>query len=116
MRRHLFFSRNGPYGNYRRFHQQPYQKQAGIPADDKQLIDILSSDAVRNTTIPDDLAGNINKALYTLDAARNNDTLKDHYYALFANGGEAHLRRLADEMGWDADTLNGIMGEKDPYG
>ncbi len=29
-------------------------KQAGIPADDKQLIDVLSSDAVRTTTIPDD--------------------------------------------------------------
>ena len=91
-------------------------KQAGIPADDKQLIDILSSDAVRNTTIPDDLAGNINKALYTLDAARNNDTLKDHYYALFANGGEAHLRRLSDEMGWDSATVDAIMAEKNLMG
>ena len=83
----ICFQQKRPYGNYRRFHQQPC-KAGGHPADDKQLIDILSSDAVRNTTIPDDLAGNINKALYTLDAARNNDTLKDHYYALFANGGE----------------------------
>ena len=78
-------------------------KQAGIPADDKQLIDVLSSDAVRTTTIPDDLAGNINKAFYTLDAARNNDTLKDHYCALFAKGGEAHL--AARPMKWDGIPL-----------
>ena len=91
-------------------------KQAGIPADDKQLIDVLSSDAVRTTTIPDDLAGNINKAFYTLDAARNNDTLKDHYYALFAKGGEAHLRRLSDEMGWDSATVDAIMAEKNLMG
>lgn len=91
-------------------------KQAGIPADDKQLIDVLSSDAVRTTSIPDDLAGNINKAFYTLDAARNNDTLKDHYYALFAKGGEAHLRRLSDEMGWDSATVEAIMAEKNLMG
>lgn len=115
MRRHLFSTDNGPMATLGDFINN-LAKQAGIPADDKQLIDVLSSDAVRTTSIPDDLAGNINKAFYTLDAARNNDTLKDHYYALFAKGGEAHLRRLSDEMGWDSATVEAIMAEKNLMG
>ena len=64
----MFSTDNGPMATLGDFINN-LAKQAGIPADDKQLIDVLSSDAVRTTTIPDDLAGNINKAFYTLDAA-----------------------------------------------
>ena len=66
-------------------------KQAGIPADDKQLIDILSSlDAVR--TRPSRRPCREHQQ-GTLHAGRGPEQrhLKDHYHALFANGGEAHL-------------------------
>ena len=55
MRRHLFSTETATMATIGDFINN-LAKQAGIPADDKQLIDILSSDAV-NTTIPDDLAG-----------------------------------------------------------
>ncbi len=86
--------------------------QAGIPADNEDLKNVLSAIGGSTVTVPDTLTKEINRGLLTLDAARNNDTLKDHFYALFANGGEAHLKRVAEELGWDAQTTEQVMAEK----
>lgn len=86
--------------------------QAGIPADNEDLKNVLSAIGGSTVTVPDTLTKEINRGLLTIDAARNNDTLKDHFYALFANGGEAHLKRVAEELGWDAQTTEQVMAEK----
>lgn len=86
--------------------------QAGIPADNEDLKTVLSAIGGSTVTVPDSLIGNISKGMMTLDAARNNDKLKDHFFALFANGSEAYIKRTLEEMGADTPTVDAVMNER----
>ena len=78
------------------------------PAND-QLKLILSSSSLATAEIDNGLANNLLSGLtLTMDSARNNEALRNHFYALFNNGGDAHLNRLLDEYGLDEVTASEI--------
>jgi len=86
--------------------------KAGIPADHKALIDILSKAELANTEIGDEIGHALDTLLISMDAAKNNPTLKAHYFAQALNGIDAETTRLMDEFGFDDDSKAELMAEK----
>lgn len=86
--------------------------QAGVPADNQDLKDVLTAIGGSTVSVPDSLTTQINKGFMTMEAARNNGTLRDHFYGVFARFGDNQIKSISEKMGWDAATTEAIMGEK----
>jgi hypothetical protein len=86
--------------------------KAGIPADHKALIDILSKAELSNTEISDEIGNAIEGAVMSLEAAKNNPVLKAHYFAQALNGIDAETLRAMDEFGLDEDSKSELLAEK----
>lgn len=86
--------------------------KAGIPADHKALIDILSKAELANAEISEEIGGALESGLISMDAAKNNPTLKAHYFAQALNGVDAETTRIMDEYGFDEDAKAELLAEK----
>lgn len=87
---------------------------AGVEPTNEQLLSVLTKSELANAPIPDSLFESIvghQSKLYTEDSAKNNETIKNHFYALFANGNEAKMKALAEENGI-LDIFEEIKKEK----
>ena len=85
---------------------------AGIDSSDPALIGIISSSDFSNTRLPEDLVQKINSSLFTLDAARNNETLRKHYHAEILNGLDSNIYSLIDKLEIDQSVAEELKNEK----
>lgn len=88
--------------------------KAGIDPTNEQLMSVLTKAELANAPIPESLSTSIlsyTDKLLTEDSAKNNDTLKNHYFALYAKGNEAKMKALLDENGL-SDLYEDIVSEK----
>jgi hypothetical protein len=66
---------------------------------DKSLInDLLDNENVANVDINDEFANQLNGNMFTLDSAKHNPTIRNHYFAQFNNGVDTMVGRFADEL------------------
>lgn len=86
--------------------------KAGIPADHKALIDILSKSELANAEISDEIGSAIESGLVSMDAAKNNPQLKAHFFAQALNGIDAETARAMDEFGLDDESKMELLAEK----
>lgn len=70
-------------------------KKAGIDITDAKFAEILAI----GTEIPDETATAIETTLMSLEAAKNNPTLKSHYFAQALNGTDSEIERIMTEIG-----------------
>lgn len=86
-------------------------KQAGISATDEKLKDLLAI----QTEVPDDVANSISNSLMTIDAAKNNPTLKSHFAAQALSTVDATLEDVMKEAGLTDDLITELKGERSSY-
>lgn len=79
------------------------------------LINILSKSELANTDLDDDFANLLNGGLLSLDAAKNNAQLRNHFYGLALNGVDSEILNAANDLGLDETVINQLKGDKDTY-
>lgn len=79
---------------------------------DPALIAILSNSELANKDIPDSFANPLDQGLMSLDSAKNNFGLKNHFSATILNAVDA---RLLDNLDLDEETLAAVQAEKNSY-
>jgi hypothetical protein len=78
---------------------------------EQPIIDLLSRTDLQNIDVADDVANSINNSLLTVDSAKNNPLLKNHFTALALGSVDAELMNTiqALELGDDFKTeVSGI--------
>lgn len=79
---------------------------------DPALIAILSNSEIANKDIPDSFAKSLDDGLMSLDSAKNNFGLKNHFSATILNAVDA---RLLDGLDLDEETLATLQTERNSY-
>lgn len=79
---------------------------------EKELIDILSKSEIANTDIPDSLANAMDNGLMTIDSAKNNFVLKNHFTGTTLNAVDA---KLIEDLDLDEDTTMALQNERNSY-
>lgn len=87
-------------------------KQAGLPEDSDAVKSLIAIPELTKIEVPDEVATGINSGLLTMEAARNNEALKTHYHGLFHAGAEAHIKRLASDLGLPEDFTTEVIGKE----
>lgn len=85
---------------------------AGISQSDPALVEILSSSEFSNSKIPDEISQRISSALFTMDAARNNETLRKHFHAEILNGLDNNIQSVIERYQLDPEITESINAEK----
>lgn len=85
---------------------------AGIEQNDPALIDLISKSEFSNAKISDDLVQKINSSLFTIDAARNNESLRKHYHAEILNGLDDNIHNVVDKLSIDPSVAEELKAEK----
>ncbi len=76
------------------------------------LVSILSNSDLANREIEDDFANLLNNGLISVDGAKNNLGLKNHFSATILNGIDA---KLLEDIDLDEETLSAVQAEKSTY-
>lgn len=84
---------------------------SGINPSDPALVSILSSSDFANTKIPDEITSKINQSLMTLDAAKNNETLRKHFHGEVYKGLDANLNNVIENFKLDQEIVDAINQE-----
>lgn len=79
---------------------------------DPALIAILSNSELANKDIPDSFANPLDQGLMSLDSAKNNFGLKNHFSATILNAVDA---KLLEGLDLDEETLASVQGERNSY-
>lgn len=85
---------------------------AGIKQDDEKLKAILSNATISEYNIPDEVGSHIQSNLLTVEAAKNNPTLINHFRAQHFNGVDAELSKAFDELSLDESVRAELNSEK----
>ena len=85
---------------------------AGLDTSSSDFVSILSNSEFSNYKIPDELIGKINSSLFTMESARNNETLRKHYHGEILNGLDANMENMMEQYGFDTDIADSIRQEK----
>jgi len=88
----------------------------GVDPSNEHLVSVLSKSDIANYNLPDSLSTSIFSGFLTPDSAKNNETLRDHFFALFMNGQETTMKRLLEESElsekWDEIKTEKGIGKK----
>lgn len=79
---------------------------------DPALIAILSNSEIANRDLADSFANALDGGLMSLDSAKNNVGLKNHFFSQALNGVDT---KLVDGLELDEEALNALKGEKNTY-
>lgn len=82
---------------------------------DPALIAILSNSELANREIDDKFANALNQGLMSLDSAKNNYDLKNHFSATILNAVDAKLLENIDKFDIDEETLSKVRDDKNSY-
>lgn len=89
----------------------------GEKPDSDEMKKLLLSKEIATANVPDvwrDKLGGLN-GLMSVEAAKNNEAIRDHHYALFGNIGDSSLERLIPSLGLDEETVKEIKSEKKTF-
>lgn len=86
--------------------------KAGIPSDNQELKDILSSADLVKQTVPDSLAGKIETGLLTKDAAKNDPDVVNYFRHTNYGVIDAEVEKFLTEAKFEDAVTNEIKGEK----
>lgn len=86
--------------------------KAGVAPDFKALVDFLSRSDIANIDLSPELASAIDANLLTIDAAKQNPLVKNHFYASALNGIDAEIINSLPEFGFGDDVIAEFKGEK----
>lgn len=78
---------------------------------DPALVDLLSSSELANTHIADEFANAMDTALMSLDGAKNNRDLLNHYKPIILKAADEKFAILAEKYG----IVNEMQGEQSTY-
>lgn len=81
-----------------------FAEAAGIPADNEHLKTFLSSATVSGSQIPDELVNLLSSGLMSVEAAKNNPTIKSHFVAQSYNAVDKQIEDALGELGIDPET------------
>lgn len=87
----------------------------GMDADDDGLKTILGNTAVSSLELTDDVVNAINSNLLTIDSAKNNADLKNHFTALALAGVDGELARLQTSYDLTPEIIEKLKGETSSY-
>jgi hypothetical protein len=76
---------------------------------------VLNNPALATIEIDDVLANDINSALLTIEGAKNNQTIKNHFSASALNGMDAEILNSVDVLGFDDAFKTELSGIKNTY-
>lgn len=80
-------------------------QSAGLPSDNEHLKTFLSSPTISGASFPDEILNAITGNLLTIEAAKNNPTIKSHYVAQSYNAVDKQIEDALGELAIDADTV-----------
>lgn len=86
--------------------------KSGIESTNKDLQAILDSPSLMGQEVPDELATQIQGNLFTIEAAKNNPTLINHFRAAHFNGVDAELNGAFDELSLEDSVRAELANEK----
>lgn len=89
--------------------------QCGIPAEDKELVSLLSNAAIATANIKDEFANKLQSGLLTLEAAKNDPTLKSYFTALALNAADSEINTLMTEYEIPDEYKAELNNEKSTY-
>jgi hypothetical protein len=95
------------------FHQ--LLKSAGFDTTDKAFIDVLSKAEFANTELPESITSALTTNLLTIDAAKNNPTLKKHFVGNALDPINKGIEELIVEYGIDEVTKAEILADQNTY-
>lgn len=82
---------------------------AGIKDDNEEFKALVQVKELAKTNVPDDLAKLFETALddelLSVEAAKNNEDLKNHFFATFANGIDSEIDNAIKALGIDDETV-----------
>ncbi|MDR2085752.1 MAG: hypothetical protein LBP72_01100 [Dysgonamonadaceae bacterium] len=82
---------------------------------EQAIIDILSRADLQNVDIEDSVANAIANSLLTVDAAKNNAVVKNHFNAQILNAFDAEISEAVDKLELGDDFKTELTGIKSTY-
>jgi len=86
-------------------------KLAGVDPNSEEAKALLTNTAVSGYDLPDAVINQVNGALLTVDSAKNNPALKNHFTALALNGIDDEINASVSNLGLtpaDIEELKGV--------
>lgn len=77
-----------------------------------QLQTFLANKDIADAVIPDEIANGIKGGMLTMESARHNADLKNHYTAQAYNGIDANLEKLLIDSGYSSDVITSVKEQK----
>jgi hypothetical protein len=90
-------------------------QKAGIAADNEYLKRVLQNPELTKETVPDEIVSQFNSTLLTLDQAKTNYDLKNHFYGAALAPVEKELQNLATAYELSEEDLAEINGIKSTF-
>ena len=90
-------------------------QKAGIAADSEYLKRVLQNPELTKETVPDEIVSQFNSTLLTLDQAKTNYDLKNHFYGAALAPVEKELQNLATAYEFSEEDLAELNGIKSTF-
>lgn len=90
-------------------------KSAGFDTTDKAFIDVLSKAEFANTELPESIVGALTNNLLSVEAAKNNPTLKKHFVGNALDPINKGIEELLNEFGLDEVTKAELLNDPNTY-
>lgn len=81
-------------------------QKSGVDPNNDGLKNFLLNADLGKIEMPDEVVNKVNTSLLTMDAAKNNADLHKHFSGQTYNGIDAKLRRMFEELGYDASYVD----------
>jgi len=88
---------------------------SGTPKDDAGLLSLLQNKELASIDIPDSIASKINSNYFTLDSAKNNPTLKSHFFAQALNGVDSELNKIMTDLQLEDTVKQELLSEQSTH-
>lgn len=82
---------------------------------EQALVDLLARPELSDVDVNDAIANPIVRDLMSLDGAKNNSMVKNHFNALALNGVDTEILNSVTELGLDEDTVTKFKNEKNTF-
>lgn len=94
-------------------------KTAGISEDNEEFKALIQIKELATTNVPEDLAksftDSLEGGLLSIDAAKNNKEIKDHFTALALNGVDTEIEKVIADMDLDEETKTLLKNTDSTY-
>jgi hypothetical protein len=88
---------------------------AGKAGKTEDVKAVLNNPALATIEIDDNVANEINSALLTIESAKNNQALKNHFFTLALNGEDAEILNSVETLGFDDAFKADLSSDKNTY-